>query len=310
MKTISRPRLALLAGAVVLAGVAIWYWMNRAPSAGEMLAWLPEGEGPTLYIDFALLRRTGLLERLAGDTAAAEEDYKAFIGSTGFDFRRDLDAALVRFRPDATLFVLAGRFDAARLDRYAVAQGGRCANGICSLAASTPGRRISFVRLGRNTLALATSADPLAAAMIARTNQTSGPPPPASSAWLMMPRDALRSTGGLPAGMSAFLEAMSGAERAVFQVRPTSQGVDVVLEAPCSSPAVASRVTGRLTQATSLLKSLLAREGKQAARDDLSGVLTAGTFRADQSVARGFWPVPKEFLDTLAAPLTGPAHAK
>jgi hypothetical protein len=110
VKTISRPRLALLAGAVVLAGAALW-WMNRAPSAEEMLAWLPEGEGPTVYIDFALLRRTGLLDRLAGDAAVAEEDYKAFIGSTGFDFRRDLDAALVRFRPDATLFVLAGRFD-------------------------------------------------------------------------------------------------------------------------------------------------------------------------------------------------------
>lgn len=284
----------------MIAGGAWWWWANRAPSADQMLGWLPEGEGPTLYVDFALLRRTGLLDRLAGDAAVVEEDYRSFIGATGFDFRRDLDAALVRWRPGATLFVLAGRFDDGRLERYAMAQGGRCVNGLCSLPAATSGRRISFVRIGRRTLALATAEDPMAAAVISPANRTSFAAAPMGSVWLMMPGSALVSTGDLPAGMSAFLEAMNGAERATFLLRPTAAGVDVVLEAPCASAAAANRVAGRLTQATSLLKSLLVREGKEPERDDLSGILTAGTFRGDKDVVRGFWPVPKEFLDKLA----------
>lgn len=296
----TRPRLAWLAGALILAVAAVWFWLGRAPSADAMLRWMPEGEGTVLYVDFALLRRTGLLDQLAGDSTLAEDDYKAFIGATGFDFRRDLDAALVKLRPDATLFVLAGRFDEGRLEDYTAGQGGRCVNGLCSLPAATPGRKISFVKLRRNVLAMAASADPMAAGLIATANASPAPPAPMSSLWLMVPRGGLRSTGGLPAGMSAFLEAMSGAERAVFSLRPTGAGVDVVLEAPCSSGAVAGRVAGRLTKATSLLKALLAREGKEPSRDDLSGILTAGTFRADQAVVRGFWPVPKEFLDTLA----------
>jgi hypothetical protein len=265
-----------------------------------MLRWLPAGEGPTLYADFALLRRTGLLDRLAGDGAAAEEDYKAFIGATGFDYRKDLDAALVQWRDGATLFVLAGRFDGERLETYARTQGGRCVKGLCTLEGSTPGRRISFVKLGRNTLALASAADPLAAALISRDNAAPAPEAPLSAVWMLLPKSALRSTEGLPAGVSAFLEAMSGAERALLLVRPTAAGLDVVLEAPCASGAAATRVAGRLMQATALLQSLLKREGKEPAKDDLTGVLTAGTFRADQAVVRGFWPVPKEFLDKLA----------
>ncbi|MBE7544896.1 MAG: hypothetical protein M9913_00085 [Bryobacteraceae bacterium] len=307
MKTISRPRLAWLAGAFLVAGVlAGWWWLGRAPSANQMLAWLPEGDGPTVYVDFALLRRTGLLDRLAGDAAMAEEDYRAFIGATGFDFRKDLDAALVRWREDATLLVLAGRFDQKRLEQYAQTQGGRCVNGLCSLEAATPGRRISFVRLGRGVLALATAGDAMAAGMISKDNRTPAPDAPLSSAWLMLPKASLRSTAGLPAGLSAFLEALGGAERAVLLPRPTQAGVDLVLEAPCTSPAVAGRVADRLTKATSLLKSLLSREGKEPARDDLSGVLTAGTFRGDGAVVRGFWPLPKEFLDKLSVEAAQP----
>lgn len=301
--TLSRPRRLLLAGAVVLllAGAALWWWSRRAPSAPEMLAMLPAGDGPTLFIDFALLRRTGLLDRLAGNNNLAEDDYRSFIGATGFDFRRDLDTALVRWRPTATLFVLTGAFDDTRLQTYAVAQGGRCVNGLCSLPAATPQRHISFVRLGPRTLALATAVDPLAAASISPQNQSASTGAPAmASLWFLLPGESLRSTEGLPAGMSAFLEALNGAERAIFLLRPNPAGVDVVLEAPCPSPAAANRVATRLTQATSLLKSLLAREGKQPARDDLSGILTAGTFRGDREVARGFWPVPKEFLEKLS----------
>ncbi|MBE7543849.1 MAG: hypothetical protein KJZ84_02715 [Bryobacteraceae bacterium] len=303
MQSLSRTRLAWLAGFLVLVSAAVLWWQfGRAPSPSQMLAWLPAGDGPTLYLDFALLRRTGLLERLAGDARLADEEYRAFIGATGFDYRRDLDAALVRWHDDATLFVLAGRFDRARLEKYAVAQGGRCANGLCSLPAATPGRRISFMQLNRGTLALATSTDPMAAALISRSNRTPNPGAPMSPLWLMLPKPYLKSMEGLPSGISAFLEALGGAERAAFLLRPTNNGVDVVLEAPCTSAAVASRVAGRLTQATSLLKSLLAREGKQPERDDLSGVLTAGTFRGDQDTVRGFWPVPKEFLDKLTLP--------
>jgi hypothetical protein len=48
-----------------------------------------------------------------------------------------------------------------------------------------------------------------------------------------------------------------------------------------------------------MLKKLLARENRKPDPGDLSGVLAAGTFRAEGSVVRGGWPIPASFLERV-----------
>lgn len=266
-----------------------------------MLAWLPEGDGTTVYIDFALLRTAGVLDRIAGPPSVQDDEYRGFVQATGFDYRRHLDGAMVRFRDDAKMYIVAGDFDHGKLENYATAQGGRCANGLCSMPASTPGRYISFLPLDRRTMALAVSADPMSAARIRKDNSTTAVAAPMAPAWMIVPGSRLRETGDLPAGMSAFLQSLRGAERAILLLRPTKDGMDVVLEAPCASPAIANAAAGRLQEATKLLKSLIEREELAPGEKSLAGVLTSGRFRADQAVVRGFWAVPRAFLEGVAA---------
>lgn len=297
-----RPRLLVLAGVLALiAGLAVWWWTNRAPSADQMMAWMPEGRGATLYVDLALMRQTGVLARIAGNPALEEPEYKKFVAATGFNYRTDLDAALVRFRDEATFYVLAGKFDDGKLRAYAQSEGGRCVNGMCSLPASTPGRQVSFVRLNGKSMAMAVSADPMAAALVSSGNKTKAFTAPMAPVWLQIPGEQFRATDRWPAGVSAFLQALRGAESAMLLLRPTKEGMDVVLDAPCPSPVTAQAVAGRLMQATALLKSLIEREGQKPDEASLSGVLTSGQFRADQSAVRGFWPLKRSFLEGMTS---------
>ena len=64
----------------------------------------------------------------------------------------------------------------------------------------------------------------------------------------------------------------------------------------CRTAQDAAGLARELENNTNLLRSLIARENRQPNPDDLSGVLTAGTFTAtDRSVA-GRWPITKALV--------------
>ena len=140
---------------------------NGASPFGVMDSYLPIANASVVYIDVDAIRRSGVLNILAGSKAAEEIEYKQFVDATEFDYRRDLDAVAAAFKDNETFFVLRGRFQWKRLTEYARAQGGRCDRGYCVVAGSRPNRRISFRALKPDVLAMAVSADETAANQIA-----------------------------------------------------------------------------------------------------------------------------------------------
>ncbi|HML18572.1 MAG TPA: hypothetical protein VK419_16190 [Bryobacteraceae bacterium] len=151
-----------LAAIVILmcAGAVIFAWWRRSArtfDAAAMLECLPPDQATHVYIDFDALRKGGILQMIAGNKAAEEPDYQKFVSGTGFDYSRDLDAAAAAFFHGSEYFTLRGRFAWAKLASYARAQGGTCSNSVCTMAASTPNRHISYYMLSANVLALAVS---------------------------------------------------------------------------------------------------------------------------------------------------------
>jgi hypothetical protein len=86
-----------------------------------------------LYIDADALRAAKLLDSVAGSPASEEPDYRRFVEETGFDYRKDLNAAAASFLNGDAYMAVRGRFDWKRLSEYARAQRGECSGSFCSI---------------------------------------------------------------------------------------------------------------------------------------------------------------------------------
>src|SRR5262245_44574340 len=134
-----KQRLLIASGIAALCGIGtVAYFKTRDLPAEAMLARLPTDNASILSIDFGTLRQGGLFEMLP--VVDEEPEYKSFVGKTGFDYKRDLDQALVSFHTSGVYFLVKGRFDWKRLEAYASEQGGGCFNGLCRMPGSTPSR--------------------------------------------------------------------------------------------------------------------------------------------------------------------------
>lgn len=288
-----------IAASVAIVSAGLYFYLRPGLSAPAMLACLPPGDGPVLYADVGLLRKTGMLEQIAGKPGGEEADYRKFVDATGFDYRHDLDAALVEWRNGTALFVLKGHFEQQRLADYARANGGLCAKEFCSLPGSVPQRRISFQPLGRSVMALAAGVDSMGAANI--REHASQPPftPPSTPLWLYVPASSFHATADLPLVASTFLEALDGAQSAMLTVDVSTSGFVLALDAPCASPEKAEAIAGRMSMATGLVKSLMDRPGQKPEASSLAAALAGGTFRVEKNSVRGTWPLGKGFFEGL-----------
>ena len=282
-----------------IVGAGLYFYLRPSLSAPAMLAYLPPGDGPVLYVDVGMLRKTGLLEQLAGKPGGEEADYRKFVDASGFDYRRDLDAALVQLRNGTALFVLRGRFDQERLASYAQSNGGVCAKDFCSLPGSVPQRRISFQPLSRRVMALAAGFDAMGAAAIREHASQPAFVPPSAPLWICLPASSFHAAADLPPGLSAFLEALDGSQRAILTVEMGTSGFSLALDAPCASSEQAKTIADRLTQATGTLRELIARSGKAPDAASPAAVLSGGNFRVEGKVVRGSWPLSRAFFEGL-----------
>ena len=164
-----KKRAALLIITIAsLCGVAVWgvarlrYHALRTTS--DWLQRLPTRDSMVFYVDFAALRKGGVLQMLAGSKVGEEPEYKVFVMKTEFDYTRDLDAVLACFTPHAKYLVVEGRFDWNSLASYAREQGGTCRDALCRMSGSTPERKISFFPLRPNL-------------WVWQSVRTNGPPP-------------------------------------------------------------------------------------------------------------------------------------
>ena len=129
--------LAAALGACGIAGSALLLiHVRRAGTAHaspvpELLSALPSGAPTLVYLDLAAVRASGFYQHRPdrGPIAVPDKDYANFVQSTGFDFEKDLDRVVIASWPAAakvparTVAVADGRFDRAKIRKYAVEKG-------------------------------------------------------------------------------------------------------------------------------------------------------------------------------------------
>lgn len=283
-----------------LAAFGLWWALESGPSAADLVAELPEKTGATLFIDVGLARRAGVLAYFTAPAPAQDPEYRGFVEATGFDYSRDLDRVAVRFAGGGGVWIAAsGSFDGGKLAAYAIARGGRCIRGLCTMQGSAPERQISWLDPRGRLLVMAVSPDPMAAAMSGSPRQPVENLP-SSPMWLHVPGTLLQPAEGLPPGVSALLSALSGAREAVFRLNEGKENFIIRLDAPFADAAAAQASVAKLASATELLRKLIAREKQPPEDHGVAGILSSGEFRTEGATAAGAWRVSRELLKSLA----------
>jgi len=252
-----------------------------------------------LYIDFNRLRAGGILQLLDGSKVGEDPEYQSFVRNTDFDYKQDLDAAVVAFGPKAKYMLLKGRFDWKSLKNYAVSTGGRCNNSFCKMAGSAPERRISFFPMQSNLMAMAVSEDDVAAL---RLNQVDNRPDreiPNAPIWLSIPPSVVKSGQNLPAGTQMFARSLDRALAVTLAIVPEGDHFAAKLNVRCASQADATALAADLNKTTRLLRELIEREHQTPNPADLSGFLTSGVFQNQAARVSGYWPISRALIDNL-----------
>lgn len=268
------------AGLLFLAGgYFAWLWWRPAP-ASSLIALLPAGDSIVVYVDFATLRKAGLLDKIAGEADVEEAEYKKFADATGFRYRADLDAVALASSAEGNFLAVRGRFQRGRIESYVRAQGGSCEAGACALPGSEPGRWTSLRFLDGGLLAAASSSDRGAARRIGQPPGLRGIPAPDSSAWLYLPASWAAQAENRPLLWRRIGEALGGARYAVFAFRalPTPR---IEMSAPAESESTAQSIVERWTGLTRTA----------GAFDWLPSFVSQGRFRREGASAFGEWPV-------------------
>ena len=292
----------IVVGIAAVCGASVWgvaWYRSRALTTAALLGRLPAQGALVAYIDFSELRRGGILQLLDGSKAGEDPEYQSFVRQTQFDYKKDLDAAIVAFGPTGRYLLLKGRFDWKSLRAYVESQNGKCTNAFCRMAGSTPERRISFFPLRSNLMALAVSPDESAALRL--EDAVSGPDPqvPAAPVWLSIPTSALKTGDNLPAGTREFARGMERAETVTLAFAPEGRGLAARLDVGCRDERDAADLASQLMRTTSLLRETMERERQKPNPADLSGVLTSGTFRNEGRRVLGYWPIEPVFVQTV-----------
>jgi hypothetical protein len=292
------PALLVAICALAVGGV---YW-NRTRGGSmpsDLVGYLPSANATVVYIDVGAMRRSGILNMIAGSKAAEEIEYKQFVDQTLFDYREDLDAVAAVFKQNQVFLALRGRFHWKNLMDFARRQGGSCHDGFCVTTGSRPNRRISFYALREDVMALAVSTEDFAAYQINRKQAPLAGALPQEPVWAMVPVAALKSADDLPDVLKPYTSALGSAEQVVFTLGGVSEHLQLALNVTCSDTQTASSLLVDLEGATNKLRKFLASERQKADPGDLTRVLVAGSFRREERKVTGQWPLERSFVEAL-----------
>lgn len=301
----------LAVAAVAVFGVALGWlqWRQNAGFPGDartLLAALPTEHATTVYIDAAALRRTGILDLIAGLKTAEEPDYRAFVEQTGFDYRTDLDAVAASFSDAGSFFALTGRFQWPRLNAYAKAQGGECRDQVCNVPGGSSGRNVSFRPLSSRVLALSVNPGPWGVMSIAAGRARVSPSLPQDPVWISAPAAAAARMEQLPLVAGLLLAPLARAETITFSLGAKGTDVQMRVEAQCSSPEAAGAATRQLSAALGALRQAVAKNKNESKRNPagahpgLSTVLAGGAWEQRESRVMGTWLFERKFVEALA----------
>lgn len=239
----------MIVGIAAVCGASVWgvaWYRARSLTTAALLRRMPVEDALVAYIDFSELRRGGVLQLLDGSKAGEDPEYQSFVRQTQFDYKKDLDAALVAFAPTGRFLLLKGRFDWKSLRAYVESQHGSCASEFCRMTGSTPERRISFFPLRSNLMALAVSPDESAALRLKSAASGRESQVPAAPVWLSIPTSMLKSGDSLPAGTRMFASGMERAETVTLAFAPEGHGLSGPAGGPlprragCGRPGIAT----------------------------------------------------------------------
>jgi hypothetical protein len=294
-----------LAAACALAAAGGIYWSHRTLGAArpsDLVVLLPTSNASVVYIDVDAMRRSGILNLVAGSKTVEEADYRQFVNETKFDYRQDLDAIAAAFKDGKVYLALRGRFHWKNLKDYVARQGGSCHGDFCVVAGSQPNRRISFYPLRRDVLAMAISPDDFSAYQVASQSVKLTLAPPKEPVWAVIPAVALQSMDSLPAAAKAFVPALQGAEQIVFSIgADPAQQLQLGVQVTCKDATAASALLTQFESTTNALRQALSKVNRKPDPADLSSVLVAGSFHRSERQVYGAWPIPKAFVDAIAA---------
>jgi hypothetical protein len=296
-----RQIVALSVAACAIAGAAgYWYHARGAAPPPNLVSYLPANNASVIYIDVNAMRRSGILNLVAGSKAIEEADYQQFVNETKFDYRQDLDAIAAAFKDGKVYFALRGRFHWKNLKDYAARQGGSCHGDFCVVAGSQPNRRISFYPLKHDVLAMAIGPDDFAAYQVASQSVKLELTPPQEPVWALIPAGVLGKMDSLPAAAKSYIPALQGAEQIIFSIgADSSSQLQLGLQVTCKDATAASALLTQFESTTNALRQVLSKGNRKPDPADLSGVLVAGTFHRTERQVYGAWPIPKAFLDAI-----------
>ncbi len=293
---------ALSLAACAIACAAVYWFLERGTgSPSNLVAYLPAANASVIYIDVDAMRRSGMLDLLAGSKASEEPDYAQFVSETKFDYRQDLDAVAAAIKDGRVYFALRGRFHWSNLRDYAARQNGSCHNDFCVVPGSQPNRRISFYPLQRDVMAMAVGPDDFGAYQVATHSAQAALRGPSDPMWALIPAASLDSMGNIPVAARAYVPALRGAEQIVFSVTAApDRQLQLALHVTCKDAATASSLLMQFESTTKELRDLIAHQKEKPDASDFSQLLVAGTFRRDERQVYGSWPIPKSFVDAIA----------
>jgi hypothetical protein len=280
-------------------GGAIWY-RSRALSPAAMFQRLPTDDAVVLYIDFKSLRAGAILQLLDGAKVGEDQEYKSFVRQTDFNYKEDLDTAMVAFAPKGKYMLLKGRFDWKSLKNYVLGNDGRCNNSFCKMAGSSPEKRISFFPMQANLMAMAVSDDDAAALRMNTVDARGDAEIPNAPLWLSIPPSVVKSGQSLPPGTQMFARSLERAQAVTLAIVPEEHDqLAAKLNVRCASATDASALAAELNKTTGLLREMIEREHQKANPDDLSGLLTSGAFRSEGARVSGYWRIPRALIENL-----------
>jgi hypothetical protein len=289
-------------GIVAACGAAVWgvvAYRARTIANADLMKRLPAQDALLLYIDFGALRQAGLLQLLDGSKWGQDPEYASFVRDTDFNYLQDLDSVLAAFAPTGKYILARGRFDWKALRDYAKEQHGECYNSLCQMAGSTPERKISFLPVQRNLMAMAVSRDPTAALRMEAAEAGPPTPLPDAAVWLLLPPSILKSQDDLPEGTRQFAKTVEDARSVTLGFAPDGNRLAARLNVLCRSDEDAALTANVLTKLTEVLRKMIAQVGQKPSASDISGVLAAGSFESKGSRVFGYWPIERAFVEQV-----------
>jgi hypothetical protein len=285
-----------------LCGASVWgvvWYRSRTITPAAMLRRMPVRDAVVLYVDFRELRRGGILQLLDGSKVGEDPEYRAFVRQTEFDYKQDLDAALVAFAPSGKFMLVRGHFEWTTLRTYVAAQEGHCNNTFCKVIGSTPDRHISFFPVQPNLMALAVSSDESAALQMNQAAPGPDPEIPNAPIWLSIPPSIMKSGQKLPDGTHMFAGSLERAEAATLAVVVEGKRYAAKLNVRCRTDADAAQVRSDLAAATATLHKMIVLDHQIP--DAFAAFLSSGTFSNEGRHAFGYWPIELAFVQTMLA---------